>query len=118
MLLGPRQVGKTTLALDIAAQRPSVYLDLDLEREADRRILSETDLYLDEQAGRLVILGTLDMIADLVLIAITCWLTGWTAWWKIVLVSAAIFVLLPHYGAMVLLIAIGGGIFLEIIPIP
>lgn len=54
VLLGPRQVGKTTLALAIAGTRPSVYLDL--EREADRGALAEADLYLDEQAGKLVIL--------------------------------------------------------------
>ncbi|MCB1450633.1 MAG: ATP-binding protein [Nitratireductor sp.] len=54
VLLGPRQVGKTTLAMEIARQRPSVYLDL--EREADRQILAEPDLYLDEQIGKLVIL--------------------------------------------------------------
>lgn len=54
VLLGPRQVGKTTLAMEIAQQRPSVYLDL--EREADRQILTEPDLYLDEQVGKLVIL--------------------------------------------------------------
>ena len=42
VLLGPRQVGKTTLALEIAGQRPSVYLDL--ERDADRRVLTEPDL--------------------------------------------------------------------------
>jgi len=33
-LLGPRQVGKTTLALEIGEQRPSIYLDL--ESDADR----------------------------------------------------------------------------------
>lgn len=38
-LVGPRQVGKTTLALEIAAQRPSVYLDL--ERISDREKLSD-----------------------------------------------------------------------------
>ena len=38
VLLGPRQVGKTTLALAIAETRPSVYLDL--EREADRAVLA------------------------------------------------------------------------------
>jgi len=54
VLLGPRQVGKTTLALEIASLRPSVYLDL--ERDADRQILAEPDLYLDEQVGTLVIL--------------------------------------------------------------
>jgi uncharacterized protein len=30
-LLGPRQVGKTTLALQIAGSRPSLYLDLESE---------------------------------------------------------------------------------------
>jgi hypothetical protein len=54
VLLGPRQVGKTTLALDIASAQPSV--SLDLERDADRQILTEPDLYLDEQTGKLVIL--------------------------------------------------------------
>jgi len=28
VLLGPRQVGKTTLALEVAKTQPSVYLDL------------------------------------------------------------------------------------------
>jgi predicted AAA+ superfamily ATPase len=40
-LLGPRQVGKTTLALEIGKQRPSIYLDL--ESDADRAKLSEPD---------------------------------------------------------------------------
>ncbi|WP_245424381.1 AAA family ATPase [Sinorhizobium sp. BJ1] len=38
-LIGPRQVGKTTLALAIAERRPSIYLDL--ESDADRAKLSE-----------------------------------------------------------------------------
>ena len=63
VLLGPRQVGKTTLALDMAAQRPSVYLDL--ERDADRLILTEPDLYLDEQVGKLVILDEVQQMPDL-----------------------------------------------------
>ncbi len=63
VLLGPRQVGKTTLALDIAAHRPSVYLDL--EREADRQILIEPDLYLDEQAEKLVILDEIQQMPGL-----------------------------------------------------
>lgn len=32
-LLGPRQVGKTTLALQLAAERPSIYLDLESPRD-------------------------------------------------------------------------------------
>ncbi len=63
VLLGPRQVGKTTLALDVALEQPSVYLDL--EREADRRILIEPDLYLDEQAGKLVILDEVQQMPGL-----------------------------------------------------
>lgn len=63
VLLGPRQIGKTTLALDVAGQRRSVYLDL--EREADRRILVEPDLYLDELAGNLVILDEVQQMPDL-----------------------------------------------------
>lgn len=63
VLLGPRQVGKTTLALEIAEQRPSVYLDL--ERDADRRVLTEPDLYLDEQVGKLVILDEVQQMPDL-----------------------------------------------------
>lgn len=63
VLLGPRQVGKTTLALEIAAQRPSVYLDL--ERDADRQVLTEPDLYLDEQVGKLVILDEVQQMPNL-----------------------------------------------------
>lgn len=63
VLLGPRQVGKTTLALEIAEHHPSVYLDL--ERDADRQVLSEPDLYLDEQIGKLVILDEVQQMPDL-----------------------------------------------------
>jgi predicted AAA+ superfamily ATPase len=53
-LLGPRQVGKTTLALQVAEGRPSVYLDL--ESQADRSRLSEPELYFADHADELVIL--------------------------------------------------------------
>ncbi|MBI1321605.1 AAA family ATPase [bacterium] len=55
-LIGPRQVGKTTLALAlaVAAGRPSVYLDL--ESPADRDRLSAPELYLKAQAEKLVVL--------------------------------------------------------------
>ena len=54
VLLGPRQVGKTTLALEIPRQRPSVYLDP--ESDADRARLSEPELYLGSHEDKLVIL--------------------------------------------------------------
>jgi len=63
VLLGPRQVGKTTLAQDIAESRDAVYLDM--ERSADRQVLEEPDLYLDEQAGRLVVIDEVQLIPDL-----------------------------------------------------
>ncbi len=53
-LLGPRQAGKTTLALELARSRPSVYLDL--ESEADRAKLAEPHLYLTQHEDKLVIL--------------------------------------------------------------
>ncbi|MGE0349247.1 ATP-binding protein [Hydrogenophaga sp.] len=53
-LLGPRQVGKTTLALDVAQQRPSLYLDLESER--DRARLAEPELYLSQHQDKLVII--------------------------------------------------------------
>ncbi|MDX8355184.1 ATP-binding protein [Cognatiyoonia sp. IB215182] len=63
VLLGPRQVGKTTLAQDIAEARDAVYLDL--ERQADRLILAEPELYLDEQAGKLVVIDEVQLMPGL-----------------------------------------------------
>ena len=63
VLLGPRQVGKTTLAQEIAEQRPSIYLDL--ERTGDRQILDVPELYLDEQVGKLVILDEVQQMPGL-----------------------------------------------------
>jgi predicted AAA+ superfamily ATPase len=53
-LLGPRQVGKTTLALEVARGREAIYLDL--EAEPDRARLAEPELYLAQHADKLVIL--------------------------------------------------------------
>lgn len=53
-LLGPRQAGKTTLAIEVAKTRPSVYLDL--ESDADRAKLAEPELYLAQHEDKLVIL--------------------------------------------------------------
>lgn len=54
VLVGPRQVGKTTLALTIAEERDAVYLDL--EAEPDRARLAEPELYFADHADQLVIL--------------------------------------------------------------
>ena len=53
-LLGARQVGKTTLALEIAGGRASEYLDLG--SRADRQKLSDPALFLGQLGDRLVIL--------------------------------------------------------------
>lgn len=53
-LLGPRQVGKTTLALEISASRPSVYLDL--ESAPDRAKLANAEDYLGRHEDKLVVL--------------------------------------------------------------
>ena len=53
-LVGPRQVGKTTLALEVARQHNSVYLDL--ESDADRIKLDDPILYLSRYDDELVIL--------------------------------------------------------------
>jgi predicted AAA+ superfamily ATPase len=54
VLLGPRQAGKTTLALALAARRGALYLDL--ESEQDRAKLAESELYLADHLHQLVVL--------------------------------------------------------------
>jgi predicted AAA+ superfamily ATPase len=55
VLLGPRQIGKTTLARAVADERDgSVYLDLELD--ADVRKLEDAAAYLRSTAGRLTVI--------------------------------------------------------------
>ena len=56
VLLGPRQVGKTTLARKVAADWPGGAVYLDMERPADRRRLDDADAYLRAQSGKLVVI--------------------------------------------------------------
>jgi predicted AAA+ superfamily ATPase len=56
-LLGPRQVGKTTLARAVAASHPGTIV-LDLERESDRAVLARPELFLPLYRDRLVVLDT------------------------------------------------------------
>lgn len=62
-LLGPRQVGKTTLAHAIAANTPAVYLDL--ESRSDRDKLADPELYLSQYEDRLVILDEIHRAPEL-----------------------------------------------------
>ena len=54
VLLGSRQVGKTTLALEIGRSCDSVYFDL--EKPTDRVVLENADDFLPRYADKLVIL--------------------------------------------------------------
>lgn len=65
VLLGPRQVGKTTLARRIAADWPAQAIYLDLERPADRLRLADADAYLREQRGKLVVIDEIQHSPDL-----------------------------------------------------
>ena len=62
-LLGPRQAGKTTLALAIGEARDAVYLDLE-DRDARAR-LDEPVLYLESLDDRLVILDEIHRVPAL-----------------------------------------------------
>jgi len=65
VLLGPRQVGKTTLALQLAEQWPGGSTYLDLERPADRMRLDDADAFLRAQGRKLVILDEIHRMPGL-----------------------------------------------------
>ena len=62
-LIGPRQVGKTTLALDIAGESGALYLDL--EAGAERAKLADPALFLGSYEDRLVILDEVHRVPEL-----------------------------------------------------
>jgi uncharacterized protein len=62
-LIGPRQVGKTTLALAVAGNRSAVYLDL--ESESDRARMGAPELYFADHADELVVLDEIHRIPGL-----------------------------------------------------
>ena len=62
-LLGPRQVGKTTLAHEISGGRASVYLDL--ESPADREKLADATHFLSGLEDELVILDEVQRVPEL-----------------------------------------------------
>ncbi|MBS2006014.1 MAG: ATP-binding protein [Cyanobacteria bacterium SZAS TMP-1] len=62
-LIGPRQVGKTTLAIEIGERRGAIYLDL--ESREDRAKLDEPALFLRNYADRLVILDEIHRVPEI-----------------------------------------------------
>ena len=63
-LLGPRQVGKTTLAKAIAAQHSQAMV-LDLERESDRAALQQPELFFSAHRDRLLVLDEVQLTPQL-----------------------------------------------------
>ena len=65
-LLGPRQVGKTTLALTLADSLGGEGVRyLDLESPGDRARLTDPEAYFEAQRGRLVILDEIHRVPEL-----------------------------------------------------
>lgn len=62
-ILGPRQIGKTTLAHEIAKYQPSIYVDL--ENPEDFQKLKDPAHYLELHADKLVILDEVQRYPDL-----------------------------------------------------
>lgn len=62
-LIGPRQVGKTTLAQEISEERGALYLDL--EDSEDRGKLSDAQLFLEQYEDRLVVLDEIHRVPEL-----------------------------------------------------
>jgi predicted AAA+ superfamily ATPase len=62
-LIGPRQVGKTTLAQEIGEERGALYLDL--EDSEDRGKLSDAKLFLEQYEDRLVVLDEIHRVPEL-----------------------------------------------------
>ncbi|MFY9341300.1 MAG: ATP-binding protein [Planctomycetota bacterium] len=64
-VLGPRQVGKTTLARMVADELTRTGPWLDLERPSDRARLADAELFLGKQARRLTILDEVQRMPEL-----------------------------------------------------
>ena len=63
VLVGSRQVGKTTLARSVDVGKPIVYIGL--ERPSDVAKLSDPELYLSSLGGQLVILDEIKRMPEL-----------------------------------------------------
>ena len=63
--MGPRQVGKTTLAKQIQSQiqKPSIYLDLELD--SDRFRLSRAEWFLEQHLDKRVIIDEVQRMPEL-----------------------------------------------------
>ena len=64
-IIGPRQVGKTTLAKQLVTQmsRPSIYMDLELSEDVIR--LKNAQAYLQSHADKCVIIDEIQLLPEL-----------------------------------------------------
>lgn len=64
-LLGPRQVGKTTLARMVGDDHTRASMYLDLERPSDRAKLTDPELFLSKQGRKLTILDEVQRLPEI-----------------------------------------------------
>jgi uncharacterized protein len=64
VLLGPRQVGKTTLAKTIASMHPRALM-LDLERDSDRAVLAQPELFFAAHRSEFLVLDEVQLTPNL-----------------------------------------------------
>ncbi len=64
-LVGPRQVGKTTLAREVAAEVGTKARYLDLESPSDRQLLDDPDAYFSSYLEHLIILDEVQRIPEI-----------------------------------------------------
>lgn len=64
-ILGPRQVGKTTLARQIVTARKGKAIYLDMEKAADRNKLLDAHSYLQSHQDKLVIIDEVQLMPEL-----------------------------------------------------
>jgi predicted AAA+ superfamily ATPase len=63
VLVGPRQIGKTTLAIEVAKQIPSIYLDL--ENRLDLQKTQDIEAFQTANAGKLIILDEVHRLPEI-----------------------------------------------------
>ncbi|MEM8500190.1 MAG: ATP-binding protein [Pseudomonadota bacterium] len=64
-IVGPRQVGKSTLARLVASEHGEKARYLDLERPSDRRMLDDPEGYFDQYAEHLIILDEVQRVPEI-----------------------------------------------------
>ncbi len=63
-ILGPRQVGKTTLAKQLAVSAKKETLYIDLEKQKDRLLLSDIDTFLEEHKTKCIIIDEVQTMPE------------------------------------------------------